>query len=58
MNPALRIVCTGNWECQHTTEAWLSRERLECLGKPYALSELLKAARRLLDRPDTESKNR
>jgi hypothetical protein len=46
--PGLRILCTS----QHDVEMplpWLSPERQACINKPYALSELLRAARKLLD---------
>ena len=44
----LRILCT----CQHDFKLpvpWLAPERQSCLHKPYALSELVRAARKLLD---------
>jgi len=46
--PGLRVLCTGSPEAGAKTE-WVPPERLVRLSKPYALSELLKAARRLLD---------
>ncbi len=46
--PDLRIVCTCNHDC-HLPVDWLAAERQARLVKPYALSELLKAARRVLD---------
>lgn len=48
MNPDLRILCTGSQECGGPTD-WMSAGRTVCLNKPYALSELLKTARKLLD---------
>ncbi len=44
----LRVLCTGGPEAAAAT-AWLPPGRLVRLSKPYALSELLKAARKLLD---------
>jgi hypothetical protein len=41
-------LCTGGPEAAAAT-AWLPPGRLVRLSKPYALSELLKAARKLLD---------
>ena len=44
----LRVLCTGPSDGT-TTAAWLPPKRHARLSKPYALSELLKAARKLLD---------
>ena len=44
----LRVLCTGSPEAA-ALAGWLPPERMVRLSKPYALSELLKAARRLLD---------
>ncbi len=46
--PALRVVCTGNIGHGRQT-SWLPPEQIVRLSKPYALSELLKTARKLLD---------
>ena len=46
--PDLRILCTTTRE-QAPALGWLKRRRLACLPKPYALSEILKRARVLLD---------
>jgi len=44
----LRVLCTGPADGT-TPAAWLPPKRYARLSKPYALSELLKAARKLLD---------
>ena len=44
----LRVLCTGRPEAV-AAATWLPPGRLARLSKPYALSELLKAARKLLD---------
>jgi DNA-binding NtrC family response regulator len=46
--PELRVICTCNDEGGRPL-AWLAPDRQAALAKPYALSELLKAARRVLD---------
>jgi PAS domain S-box-containing protein len=46
--PELRVLCTTNREPARAL-AWLDRRRRAYLAKPYTLSELLKAARTLLD---------
>jgi PAS domain S-box-containing protein len=46
--PGLRVLCTGCSE-EGGPVAWLPAERFVRLAKPYALSELLKTARKLLD---------
>ena len=46
----LRVLCTGNNDFKMPV-TWLAPERQASLNKPYALSELLKAARALLDAP-------
>jgi two-component system cell cycle sensor histidine kinase/response regulator CckA len=46
--PNLRVLCTCNHDCK-LPMAWLAPARQAVLNKPYALSELLKAARTLLD---------
>jgi len=48
--PGLRVLCTSNHDFKMPI-AWLAPERQTGLNKPYALSELLKAARTLLDSP-------
>ena len=48
-HPALRILCTGQGEECKTPVPWLAADRQAMLLKPYALSELLRASRRLLD---------
>ncbi|HEY1109613.1 MAG TPA: ATP-binding protein [Opitutaceae bacterium] len=47
-NGSLRVLCT----CQHDSKlsfGWLPSERQACIQKPYALSEVIRAARKLLD---------
>jgi two-component system, cell cycle sensor histidine kinase and response regulator CckA len=44
----LRVLCTGHHE-ERPAPAWLRSERRACIHKPFALSELLRAARKLLD---------
>jgi PAS domain S-box-containing protein len=46
--PALRVLCTSNNDVKLPL-AWLPPARVTLLNKPYALSELLRAARKLLD---------
>jgi PAS domain S-box-containing protein len=46
--PELRLLCTCGGGCT-IPFAWLPAARQAALHKPYALSELLKAARRVLD---------
>jgi CheY-like chemotaxis protein len=46
--PELRLLCTCNSDCTMPF-SWLAPERQIGLTKPYALSELLKAARKVLD---------
>ena len=46
--PELRVVCTCNRDCGLPI-AWLAPDRQATMDKPYALSELLKVARRVLD---------
>jgi CheY-like chemotaxis protein len=46
--PNLRVLCTTNHDFKMPVD-WLAAERQACLNKPYALSELLRATRRLLD---------
>ncbi len=46
--PNLRVLCTTSHDFRMPVE-WLAPERQACLNKPYALSELLRATRRLLD---------
>jgi CheY-like chemotaxis protein len=48
-SPALRILCTGQGGEAHPPFKWISAEHQAVLNKPYALSELLRAARKLLD---------
>jgi len=47
-HPELRVLCTSHQDFKMPV-AWLAPERQVGLNKPYALSVLLKAARRLLD---------
>jgi PAS domain S-box-containing protein len=46
--PDLRLLCTGNLDGKLSVD-WLKQDRQASLSKPYALSELLGAARKLLD---------
>ena len=46
--PELRVICTCNHDCGLPV-TWIAPERQVALTKPYSLSELLKAARRVLD---------
>ncbi len=46
--PNLRVLCTCNQDYKMPV-AWLAAERQSCINKPYALSEILRAARKLLD---------
>ncbi|MCX6954631.1 MAG: ATP-binding protein [Verrucomicrobia bacterium] len=46
-HPDLRVLCTGPADVGNP--GWLAPARLVRLSKPYALSELLKTARKLLD---------
>ena len=48
--PDLRLVCCGNRD-SHGPVKGLASERQAALTKPFALSELLKVARRVLDAP-------
>jgi two-component system cell cycle sensor histidine kinase/response regulator CckA len=48
--PELRLLRTGGQDADKSL-AWLAPARQAVLFKPYALSKLLKAARRLLDAP-------
>lgn len=48
-HPELRVLVIGDHEEDSGTVGWLSSERQTRLNKPYALSSLLRAARRLLD---------
>ena len=47
-NPNLRALCVGNYETKSSV-TWLKPERQASIQKPYALSELIRAARKLLD---------
>lgn len=47
-NPTLRVLCTSQHDFKMPA-TWLPPQRQACLNKPYALSELLRAARKLLD---------
>lgn len=49
-NSELRVLCTTGL-CEKCPLPWVKPERQACLQKPFALSELLRAARRLLDAP-------
>jgi DNA-binding NtrC family response regulator len=46
--PALRILCTGQQESK-VPVPWIASERQAIINKPYALNELMRAARKLLD---------
>ena len=46
--PELRLLCTCNNECR-LPFPWIAPERQLALNKPYALSELLRATRKVLD---------
>ncbi len=46
--PDLRVVCTANHDSTRPV-TWLAPDRQALLNKPYALSELLKIARHVLD---------
>ncbi len=46
--PKLRILCTCNSDFEMSV-SWLPKEHQACLTKPYALNELLRATRALLD---------
>lgn len=46
--PGLRILCVANHD-QRMPVAWLPPANQACLNKPYALSELVRATRALLD---------
>ena len=48
-HPALRILCTSQGDDPKAPFAWIAPEHQAVLNKPYALSELLRAARKLLD---------
>jgi PAS domain S-box-containing protein len=48
IQPSLRVVCTCNRDCRLPL-AWLPPERQLAVPKPYALSELLRATRKVLD---------
>jgi PAS domain S-box-containing protein len=45
---SLRVLCTSQHDFKMPV-GWLPAERQACINKPYALSELLRAARKLLD---------
>jgi two-component system cell cycle sensor histidine kinase/response regulator CckA len=47
-HPNLRVLCTSNSDFKMPVD-WMNAERQMCLNKPYALSELLRATRKLLD---------
>ncbi len=49
-HPRLRVLCTAEHDGTAPV-AWIPPERQACIHKPFALSELLRAARRLLDQP-------
>ncbi len=48
-NPALRLLCIAESEKSKSAVSWLAPEHQAHLTKPYALSELLRTARKLLD---------
>jgi PAS domain S-box-containing protein len=47
-HPTLRVLCTGQHDFKMPV-SWLAPERQAVINKPYALSELMRAARKLLD---------
>jgi len=47
-HPALRVLCTSQHDFK-LPAAWIAPERQAIIHKPYALSELMRAARKLLD---------
>jgi hypothetical protein len=47
-HPALRVLCTGNIDFKMPVP-WIATERQAIISKPYALNELMRAARKLLD---------
>lgn len=47
-HPGLRVLCTSGQACG-VGDTWLKDGHGACLNKPYALSEMLKAVRKLLD---------
>jgi len=47
-HPGLRVICTSNYDVKFPLR-WLPESHQVCLNKPYALSELLRAVRALLD---------
>jgi len=49
-HPNLRVLCTGEHE-PLSIFPWLRPERQACIHKPYALSELIRMSRKLLDAP-------
>jgi hypothetical protein len=46
--PNLRLLCTGDHE-EQSPVAWPAPEHRTCVHKPFALSALIHAARKLLD---------
>ena len=48
-NPALRLLCIGEREHSKSAVSWLAPEHQAHLTKPYALSELVRTTRKLLD---------
>ena len=48
-HPNLRVLCTGEHEAE--SFPWVKPERHACIHKPYALSELIRLSRKLLDAP-------
>jgi hypothetical protein len=46
--PSLRVLCTAQHDFKMPV-SWVAPERQAIINKPYALSELLRAARKLLD---------
>jgi hypothetical protein len=49
--PGLRVLCTDQCPETGATLPWIPGDRLACIQKPFALSELVRAARKLLDAP-------
>lgn len=47
-HPTLRVLCTGPHDFKMPV-AWVAPKRQAIIKKPYALSELMRAARKLLD---------
>jgi PAS domain S-box-containing protein len=50
-HPPLRVLCTSMAPCDAKPRPWIPADRMACIQKPFALSELVRAARKLLDAP-------